>query len=104
MPFLVIYLIKLSVSLAAIFLFYQLALRRLTFYNWNRWYLLGYTILAFFIPFIDISPVLQQNAWADKTVIQWVPLIDNAGALQSTAVTNGSLSLWQIAGVLMLTG
>src|ERR1700741_5054087 len=75
MPAIATYLIKLSVSLTAIFLFYQLVLRPLTFHVWNRWYLLGYTMLAFFIPFVDITPVLQENSWANKTVIQWVPLI-----------------------------
>ncbi|MGB3088483.1 MAG: hypothetical protein WBB20_00845, partial [Chitinophagaceae bacterium] len=61
MPFFFIYILKLSVSLAVVFLFYHFVLRKLTFYNWNRWYLLGYTILAFFISFINISPVLEKN-------------------------------------------
>jgi len=53
MTILIPYLIKLSISLAVVYLFYQLFLRRLTFYNWNRWYLLIYSLLSFFIPFIN---------------------------------------------------
>ncbi|MFT3936022.1 MAG: M56 family metallopeptidase [Chitinophagaceae bacterium] len=49
------YLIKFSISLAVLFLFYRVVLRPLTFYQCNRFYLLGYSLLAFFIPFIDIS-------------------------------------------------
>ncbi|KAA0993009.1 M56 family metallopeptidase [Dyadobacter aurulentus] len=48
------YLVKLAVSLAFTGLFYQLFLRRLTFYTWNRFFLLIYSALSFLIPFIDI--------------------------------------------------
>jgi hypothetical protein len=55
------YIIKLSICLAAVYFFYRLFLRRLTFYNWNRWYLLGYAALSFIIPLIDIMPQLQKQ-------------------------------------------
>ena len=42
MPILILYLFKLFVSLGIVFLFYQLVLRRVTFYNANRWYLVGF--------------------------------------------------------------
>ena len=66
MPFLFEYILKLSLSLGVVFLFYHFVLRRLTFYNWNRWYLLGYTILCFFLPFIDISIALERSAIKDN--------------------------------------
>ena len=75
MPLLMTYLLKLSVSLAVVFLFYRLVLRKLTFYTWNRWYLAGYTILSFVIPFINISPVLERNEWTTNGIITWVPVI-----------------------------
>ena len=53
MPLFIQYLLKFSISMALVYSFYQLFLRRLTFYNCNRWYLLGYVVLSFFIPFID---------------------------------------------------
>ena len=57
--------------LAVVYLFYQFVLRRLTFYNWNRWYLLGYThYLSFFIPFINITPILESNMVLDMRIIQ----------------------------------
>jgi len=74
MPFILLYLIKLSFSRAVVFLFYHFILRKLTFYNHNRWYLLGYTVLAFLIPFINISPVLENNNW-DNRVVNWLPVL-----------------------------
>jgi beta-lactamase regulating signal transducer with metallopeptidase domain len=78
MPVLFSFLLKLSVSLSVVFLFYHFVLRRLTFYNWNRFYLLAYTLLAFFIPFINISPVLEKNEWNEHTIITWIPQIGTA--------------------------
>ena len=74
MPVLLLYILKLSVSLAVMFVFYQLVLRKLTFYNWNRWYLLGYSVISFLIAFIDISPVLEQHEWSGNNIVQSDPV------------------------------
>jgi beta-lactamase regulating signal transducer with metallopeptidase domain len=96
MPLIITYLIKLSVCLAVVYLFYQLVLRKLTFYNWNRWYLLGYTLLSFYIPFINISPVLEKNEWTNSDVITWVPVIGSS--------TSNSLSTWDMIVLFVATG
>ncbi len=75
MALLIPYLIKLSISLAVVYLFYQLFLRRLTFYNWNRWYLLIYSLLSFFIPFINIYPVLEKNNWDNSGMLELIPVV-----------------------------
>ncbi len=98
MPAAFIYLLKLSVSLGVVFLFYQLVLRRLTFYNWNRWYLLGYSLLSFVIPFIDITPALHQNELADNNMVQWIPLLYNK------STSNSSLTVWNIISLLIVIG
>ncbi len=98
MPVAVSYLLKLSVSLGIVFLFYQLVLRRLTFYNWNRWYLLGYSLISFVIPFIDITPALQENELNNTTVVQWLPILYK----QSTGST--TLSFWNIVSLIVVTG
>ncbi len=77
MPYIAQYLLKLSISLVVVYLFYALVLRRLTFHTWNRWYLLGYSLLAFFIPFINISPMLERGAWNENTVVQLIPVMKN---------------------------
>ncbi|HET9745006.1 MAG TPA: M56 family metallopeptidase [Chitinophagaceae bacterium] len=71
MSLLIQYLVKLTISLAVVWLFYQFILRKLTFYNSNRWYLLGYTLLSFFIPFINVSPLVDNR----PELIQFVPSV-----------------------------
>jgi TonB-dependent SusC/RagA subfamily outer membrane receptor len=102
MPFLYEYILKLSLSLGVVFLFYHFVLRRLTFYNWNRWYLLGYTILCFFLPFIDISIALEQSAIKDNAVITWVPVLGQ-NFITEPADTF-TLGAWDYAGLVLLTG
>jgi hypothetical protein len=69
------YLIKLSISLALVALFYKLVLRRHTFYTWNRWYLLGYAALSFFIPLVDLSYEVPPEVWTQSTLVQAVPRV-----------------------------
>jgi TonB-dependent SusC/RagA subfamily outer membrane receptor len=98
MSALIEYFAKLSISLAVVWLFYQFVLRRLTFYNHNRWYLLGYSLLSFVIPLIDITPALHQNDLTDIGVVQWVPLV------YKNAAANTSLSVWNIISILVVAG
>jgi len=74
----ILYVLKLSISLSVIWLFYQLMLRRLTFYNLNRWYLLGYSLLSFVIPLVNIGSFLQEDG-LQGTVIQYIPPIGGGG-------------------------
>lgn len=108
MPVLIAYLLKLSVALAAVFLFYQLVLRRLTFYNWNRWYLLLYTAAAFCIPLIDVNPVLEEQRWSGSRIVNLVPVLQQ-GVLQPSANTGSGdagfrFDAWDIVQVLLLAG
>lgn len=69
------YIIKLSIALPVVYLFYWLLLRRLTFYNWNRWYLLGYSMLCFFIPLINVFDWLQEHGLENAAVINYIPAL-----------------------------
>ncbi len=80
MPLFAIYLLKLTISLSIVWLFYQLALRRLTFYNWNRGYLIGYSALAFFMPFVNVANVLESGPSGARTIMQYIPVIGNGEA------------------------
>ncbi len=97
------YLLKVSISLALVFLFYQLVLRKLTFYNWNRWFLLGYSLLSFIIPFFNISPVLEKNDWSGSQVINWVPVVQSQ-SVAGIATKESSISFIDVAGLLLLSG
>ena len=76
MPLLIFYLLKLSISLAVAWLFYRLVLRRLTFYNLNRWYLLGSMLLSFLIPFVHITPTSDKMPFtAAPAIIGAIPTL-----------------------------
>jgi beta-lactamase regulating signal transducer with metallopeptidase domain len=75
MSLLLQYLVKLSISLSIVWLFYQLVLRKLTFYNSNRWYLIGYTLLSFLIPFVNIAPVFENKHIEGNGFVHFIPSV-----------------------------
>ncbi len=110
MPVLFLYLVKLSISLGIVYLFYQLVLRRLTFYNSNRWYLIGYTLLSFLIPFINITPVLENNSFNQSDVVQMIPAVERyTSPIQNEAggsffTSFAEWSEWDWISLALLTG
>ena len=110
MPFFFLYLLKVSVSLAIAWTFYQLLLRKLTFYNLNRWYLLGYSFLCYFIPLVNIGPVLEKGNGGELLIIQYIPAIGeyrvgSAGAGAVTAVgRRAGIDVWDALSVLIVIG
>lgn len=99
MPYLLIYLLKLSVSLAIVYLFYQWLLRRITFYNWNRWYLVGYSLLSFFIAGINIAPALSRH----NNVTRWVPVIPFENGVSADKAAD-NIGVWQFVTLTIAVG
>jgi bla regulator protein blaR1 len=104
-------LLKFSISIAIVYLFYQLLLRRLTFYAWNRLYLFGYCLLCFAIPFINISPLTQQHHFDNVELLRYIPVIENYTAASSTqaivqkvVAENHSIKGWQIFYAILIAG
>ncbi|WEK38038.1 MAG: TonB-dependent receptor plug domain-containing protein [Candidatus Pseudobacter hemicellulosilyticus] len=89
------YILKLSISLAVVFAFYWLLLRRLTFYNWNRWYLVAYSAAAFLIPFIDLSSLLQPQK-LQALPLQYVPAFYFPGTAPKASSVNWA---WLVGGL-----
>ena len=106
MPALFLYLLKLSISLSITWLFYRLVLRGLTFYRLNRCYLLGYTLLSFFIPFIDIGPIASDTGQVHQPVyIQLIPVVGNNTPTPVLSIHPVSgISTWSITGLVLLIG
>lgn len=94
------YLLQLSVSLAVVFIFYKLVLSRLTFYNINRWYLLGYSFIAFLIPFASISSLWQHKEVDQIVFIQWIPALTSSNAVQK--LNNNEIVIAYILGIIVL--
>ncbi|HSC37310.1 MAG TPA: M56 family metallopeptidase [Chitinophagaceae bacterium] len=90
-----IYLLKFSISLAMVYLFYQLVLRRLTFYQWNRFYLLGYSLLCFALPFINIENWIRQPGVPESSLITFIPALGPAGSgMAATAAAPAGTPAW----------
>jgi hypothetical protein len=78
------YILKVSIGMMVVSVFYHFVLRKFTFFNWNRWYLLGYSLLTFFIPFININPTLKHVKLDEIEVVKFVPVVQNFTALPVT--------------------
>jgi len=77
MPAYILYSFKLSVCLGVVYLFYYLVLRQLTFYNWNRWYLLAGTGLSFLIPLVNVLPSITTQEPNNLNMIKAMPTFQN---------------------------
>lgn len=109
MPFLFQYLIKFSISLSVLYIFYYLVLRPLTFYQWNRFYLVCYSLLSFVIPFINITEWLTEKNIGDSYLINSIPAVDKltSRSFNSSHEAENMLSAilnWNFVGLLFLTG
>ncbi|MEI9943139.1 MAG: hypothetical protein WDN26_02880 [Chitinophagaceae bacterium] len=106
MPFLFEYIVKLSISLSVVYLFYQLVLQKLTFYNWNRYYLLGYSLLSFLIPFVNISFAFEKNETVRNSVFLFIPSIGIESTENNTLAVNAgsSWSIWSWMLLLFAAG
>lgn len=83
------YLLKLSVSLGVIALFYHLVLRKLTFYNANRRYLWLYSYLCFVIPLININHFIAPEPTPARMFVQSVPTFTRIAAPKSATFPPG---------------
>jgi hypothetical protein len=108
MPAVLLYMLKFSICISGACLFYWIALRRLTFYIWNRWYLLCYSLLSFVIPLVDIGPVVEKAKLREFKLIEYIPAMGNYAGIRATPTVlsvkavflNGwDLLLWGVASV-----
>lgn len=97
MPAIPLYLIKLSCSLGLLWLFYRLVLRNLTFYTWNRWYLVTYTLVSFLIPFVNIGPIGGEDPGTQPLIIKYIPVIDEPAAVATQPATHSQLRMPHIS-------
>src|SRR5690349_15778366 len=102
-----VYIIKLSISLTIVYLFYQLLLRRLTFYTWNRWYLLIYSMVCFVIPFINVFTIIvERPALRESAFINYIPAITqlSPGAEVDTVARPEGINWLQVGVVVIVSG
>jgi hypothetical protein len=106
------YSLKLSFCLGAVYLFYMLALRSLTFYSWNRFFLLVATGLCCLIPFMDVSSFFSSEKSYALEVITVFPAFSQVPDTKPVESTSAStfwsgvmvcLPLLFLAGMLLLS-
>ncbi|MGZ3755350.1 MAG: TonB family protein [Mucilaginibacter sp.] len=102
------YLLLVNIYLVLFYGFYMLLLRKETFFQLNRVYLVSAALLSFIIPVIQASWV--QNLFITEqvhyTLYGGAPIISyNYIPIQNTAVTIGQLFTWMyLAGIVLLSG
>ena len=103
MSVLILYFLKLSIGLSIVWIFYQLLLRRLTFYSTNRWYLLLYPLLCFFIPLINVSKVVEAPSGREPLIVQYIPsMAPYAVPPVVTATPKPPAAGWDVWSVLLV--
>lgn len=99
---LLIYLLKLSLSLTVMYAFYRIVLQRFTFYRHNRWYLLLYSMVSFLIPLIDLATLWSPSSPRLQKVSDWVPPVVTQYTGPATRSAHGiGWLMWLFAAVSM---
>ncbi|HEV2354650.1 MAG TPA: M56 family metallopeptidase [Puia sp.] len=105
MPIVPLFLFKLSLSLGLVWCFYQAVLRRLTFYRFNRLYLVGYTLVSFLIPMIDVGPLLADRPAGDVDMLRFIPAIGgSATGARVLMDQSAGLPAWTIVSWILIAG
>jgi TonB-dependent SusC/RagA subfamily outer membrane receptor len=103
MPTLLVYILKLSCSLSIVWLFYRIFLHDLTFYNSNRWYLVGYALLSFFIPFINIGPIDREDPAIQPLIVQYIPVIGEGKVIRALSAPRSAVwAAWSWPGAVLV--
>ncbi|HEY6977740.1 MAG TPA: M56 family metallopeptidase [Chitinophagaceae bacterium] len=88
------YIIKISLSLGVVWLFYFLLLKPLTYYICNRFFLVTSSILVFFIPLLSLDFFVAPQKINASAVINSIPSINvhEAGKIFSLEDSSGNMA------------
>ncbi len=87
-----VFLIKSSLIIAVLFVFYKTLLERESFFTANRIYLLACLALTFILPFISLPKLVQDQGFIAKTLVQvddrpTISLTQETGSAQQSSAT-----------------
>ena len=100
MQLLFAYLLKLAFCLALGYLFYFLVLSRMTWYNWNRYFLLFFPLAAMAIPLLPVQ--VPENIAALPVVYFITDALPSAAAANTETVTSTNNIQWSISTIALL--
>lgn len=101
MPSLIIYLIKANIALTLFYLAYRFGLRRLTFYNLNRFFLLSGIAISAMCPLVDINALVSKTDHFNSGVFYYSP---DWHAVQNSLHTAQASPVWGLVQLLFWTG
>ncbi|MEX6686158.1 M56 family metallopeptidase [Danxiaibacter flavus] len=104
MPALFEYILKMSLCIGATYLFYHFALRRITHYQWNRWFLLLFTLFAFMIPVINIGILMQPEKLQNVVFIRSIPTINSTTFNNNQGPLGPHIDWWKWIGIAFMVG
>lgn len=99
MPEIFVYLIKANVALVLFYIGYRLLLRKLTFYNLNRYYLLFALLFSAIYPLVNLSGWVAEQQVAVADVVYVLPDWQGAPEAPNNAWRYVSVLMWGIAGI-----
>ncbi|WP_375434038.1 M56 family metallopeptidase [uncultured Hymenobacter sp.] len=102
-----LYLVEASFRLAVFALAYRLLLARLTYFSWNRWYLLGSVLVALVLPLLSfpgLAYLLAAPAAESGPLLLQLNWTRPAATTASTASAASSLNVWtwMLGGMLVV--
>lgn len=109
-PELIVYLLKVNLSIIAFYLGYQLFLKQFTFYSLNRIYLLIGLIYSSLYPLINLGDMFKSNPEIKQQINQISPDWQYSVSYVSSNTRVQDSNYWQIiilifwTGVILLTG
>lgn len=98
------YLIKASLCLGIVYLFYYFLLRRLTCYTWNRYFLLLAPVLAFLIPLLKADALVADRSTGAVVFIRQFSFVQDATITGAGRAQETGLELWQVLLPVFITG
>jgi murein DD-endopeptidase MepM/ murein hydrolase activator NlpD len=110
---LIVYFLKVSVALVLFWLMYRLVFKKLTFFAFNRFFLIGSVVLSFTLPLIRLMdrplnlPIVDYSFGIDWEQIAFVPQAMEPSATVPSAGFSLSVVLWIyffVAAVLVIKG
>lgn len=75
MPAYFVYLLKLSLGLSAVYLFYIVFFKRITYYTSNRYFLLASSMLACIMPFINVNTASKTKQLENIAFLDHLPTV-----------------------------
>lgn len=96
------YLLNVSFSILPFYLLYLLCFQRLTFFNWNRWYILGSLIISALIPLISFPA--DESQYLPVQNLPFLPRPAATPVTQQLPVTTAPSFDWPQLLMIIYTG